>query len=284
MNRSDSSLDVDGTRDTKATEFRRNDSGIKAGVSFPTSTQSNTSIQTFGSLADLTAHHLKKSSSSGGISSPVVGSPNAGFVIPRIWPRDESLASSPKLQFGDIVEKRPRRDLDDDSSSLNSDFNDMRVSSRDDVQEVRKNQSDSFKNTRTPSPEDWVIDLSSALSETFSKVVSTNEKSISKLSEDLTQDISRLDIYLNTNVPAIMEADSSSNLYFDCNLNLSGLEQIKLPYSKEVVSLFGKILCRKWKTRKPYVRTEAEIDVVKRFDFSNPSPDDRILVHLRKRL
>lgn len=295
MNRLDRSLDeerpIDGSRETQTNQFGDNDSGIKTGfpvskpilssdkTSGPIFTQSNTNIQTFGSLADLTAHHLKKSSSSGGISSPVIGSPNAAFVIPKLWTRSDSAASSPKNQFSEA------------SSSLNSDAYDTQILSQTKVKKIQKRDDKiddkipvaNFLNTRTPSPEDWVIDLSAALSETFSKVSTPNEKLNSKLSDDLCQDISRLDIYLNTKTPEIIGANSS-NVFFDCNLNSSSMQHIKLGYSKEVVSSFGKILCRRWKTRKPYIRSEPHVDVIMPFDFSIPSPDDRILVHLRKRL
>lgn len=54
-------------------------------------------------------------------------------------------------------------------------------------------------------------------------------------------------------------------------LNLSSLRNVKLPHTKQNVSLFGRTLCRTWKSKKPILKSqEQQRETVKRFDFSVP--------------
>lgn len=255
--------------------------------------QANTNALMFGSLADLTAHHLRNSN-----SSSAIGSSSKDLVIPKLSTKNNprifpSPMRSEKLSGNNWVQGKI--DQNDSCELFNSNFCKTRNSPQKTDHEIQLRDTnivtdrtifarDSFQNTRTPSPEDWEIDLTTALSETFSHIIKPSCNSSLNLTEDLSHHISRLDIYSNTNTVLEVTENDAPNFSSNCDLNMSSLQHIKLPYSKEIVSLFGKILCRKWKSKKPYIRSNASIDVVKRFDFSIPSPDDKILEHLRKRL
>lgn len=250
------------------------------------SSQHNANSQSFGSLAALTAHHLQKSNTNDVKFSEREQSSNLfdkqkQFLIPKLSIKDDknddfknrellkshnnddskSIYTTKQLIFADSINKHK-------SIDLQTKFSNMHILSNSDTEvdvnlEKQLEKSINVVNeVRTTSPENWIIDLSTALKEaellTESSFNSINSTSLKKS-------------YYNTPNLEIDDKDEISNV-LPVTLNLYALRRVQLPYTKKKVSLFGRTLCKKWKTRKPNLKLSVYyLDTnVKRFDFSTP--------------
>lgn len=228
--------------------------------------QNNMKAQSFGSLAALTAHHLQKSNSNSNTEfCKKSQSPSSSFVIPKFSIK-KSNEEMEKLKSDDSKSNKtltyPNSLSKYSTDLLPKDLSDLHIT---DVQSEGqfKDPISSISKIRTPSPDSWVIDLSTALKEaefltdnTFSNVNLTASKKF-------YYDIPNLDLCI--------EKSNITLSILPVTLNLCDLQHVKLPYAKEKVSVFGKILCKKWKTKKPILKVTVEHHgTIKPFDFSTP--------------
>lgn len=233
------------------------------------SSQNNTDAQFFGSLAALTAHHLQKSNVANVEFRERKQLPNSQFVIPKLSIKKNDnadvniqslkLSNNSKSQAIHTNNKHPI-DL------LEKGFTDMYILENNDVTNVEsieqiKAPINVINETRTPSPDNWIIDLSIALKEAELLTTSSNT--------NLT--IPRKFFYDMPNLEICIEENSVISNTLPITLNLCDMRHAKFPYTKKNVSVFGRTLCRKWKSRKPVLKVVVQrYDTVKRFDFSTP--------------
>ena len=206
----------------------------------------------FSSLSELAAHHLKNS---GSLTSPF----KKGGLNIRNFPLVTKKKEEPsktlfnlKNNFSECVVNTIAKDI----STLQLDQN---------VDEIDKNSSIEID-------DEWEIDLSSAL-----KTVDLTKFKCPRAENSKSAITST--VRSNLNKP---------NFSAMCNFNLINLRTKKLKYSVKKASPLGTVLCRKWKTKMPHMNRkawyfQASPNIV-RFDFSEPSPDNKILKHLKKRL
>ncbi|CAK9803563.1 hypothetical protein ANTPLA_LOCUS3690 [Anthophora plagiata] len=247
---------------------------------------SNSDTVSFTSLADLTAHHLQKSSTliDRTNSNGKTCLPNTNFVIPKLSIKKSSCSDLNNIQFGlSTIQKNINmqfemandRKKDDSMDSLERSISNVLALSRDCTNSNTRNNSHSVETkedailnvsgNRTPSPDPWMIDLSSALKEATSVVSNNYSYKNSKTLKDANNVTPNLNLYTsNQNV---------ENPYdmLPTTLNLSCLKYVKLPYTKKSVSLFGRALCKTWKLKKPILKSQKiQYETIKRFDFSVP--------------
>ena len=245
--------------------------------------KNNLDAVSFKSLADLTAHHLQKSTN-------LIGSTNfngeaslcsTNFVIPKLSIKNDKSNDLENVQLNSFdskininLESIYDQEKDDSMDSLERSISNVLALSRNYTDHNIKNKSQNMEleenstnvsGTRTPSPDPWIIDLSSALKEATSLVVDTCTDTKSKALKDVSNVIpnSRLQTSNeNTDIPYAM---------LPTTLNLSSLKHAKLPYTKRNVSLFGRTLCRMWKMKKPLLKSQLEQhQTIQKFDFSIP--------------
>lgn len=222
--------------------------------------------KSFGSLAEMTAHHLQKSNN----SSPL--SPKSPFVIPKLSQKPSN--SSSKLFF------TPNKKSIKTTINVNTP---MEIDKNNSVQ--TNDELDKKDEELQVTTDDWVIDLTKALLVTPNKNLQTNDQisknKNSKSSKDF-YDIKDFYQYSSEPIPSSLVADHINILH--CSFNLKQLGSTKLPYSNKKASNFGKTLCRKWIIRKPYIKPPVpeSIGNIKKFDFSTNSPDDIILANLQR--
>ncbi|KZC12091.1 HBS1-like protein, partial [Dufourea novaeangliae] len=148
--------------------------------------QTNSNTVSFSTLADLTSHHLQKSSNSNSTNSNEKAfSPSTNFVIPKLSIKKESNNdlnnarlnfSALKTNAGIVSDVMNDKEEDCSMDSLEkSIFNVLAFS-----ENYSNNKNSSYNvntkedlllnasGTRTPSPDNWLIDLTSALKETTS--------------------------------------------------------------------------------------------------------------------
>lgn len=246
--------------------------------------QTGSNTVPFNSLADLTAHHLQKSSSliNDTNSTWKPFSPSTNFLIPKLSIRQDRSSDLSDRQLGLSTVQKDRNvelnSIDDTKKDYSMDLLEKSISNVLALSEVCTNikpssqileaKEDSLANVngiRTPSPPvNWMIDLSSALKEATSLV-----------SDNCSQKKPKVLTSSNNNIPSTSLNISNQNfeipyVVLPTTLNLSCLKSVKLPYTKHV-SLFGRTLCRTWKWKKPILKSqEQQYETVKRFDFSVP--------------
>lgn len=247
----------------------------------------NSQPQYFGSLADLTANHLQKSNISTNKIELCTKSPNSGFIIPKLN------INKNKENFGQsIISSKFSSDNNTDNIvNITSNKNEDRFySDKVQIDPLRKgisnlklasNPNSEFneqksvnlanlidhnaKQVRTPSPDDWLIDLSAALKEVHVPDLEHNRQ-IEPMTNLYYDTLSYIEKMKNN---SLNDLDSETNV--ECTLNLNSLIHIRLPYAKKTVSTLGKILTRKWKLKKPFIKSKTqEYRTIKRFDFSTP--------------
>lgn len=229
-------------------------------------------MQSFGSLAALTAHHLQKSNAANVKFREREQLPNSQFVIPKLSIKKNDNANMENIQSLKLHHSK-RQPVHANSKHsvdlLEKDFSDMYIFlENNDVTNIEskeqfKDPINVINEIRTPSPDNWMIDLSTALKE----AELLNDCS----SSNANMAISRKFYYDMPNLEICMEDNKNSELSnaLPITLNLCTLKHVKLPYTKKNVSVFGKTLCRKWKTRKPILKVFIQsYNTVKSFDFS----------------
>lgn len=231
--------------------------------------------KSFGSLAEMTAHHLKS-------TSPFKKSNKNSFVIPKL--SNKVMASSSINLPGKLI-----KSVDESDTSRSSDVDkvslDVKNLQLDNNCEDRDKDKDDDKNKDKES--NWEIDLTKALRQPGSPAVISSK---TKLSNGQDLDIKSQDnfdlkkLYDNINEPICSSIVVDSIEVLECNLTLINLKYAELHHFNKMASPFGKMLCRKWKSKKPYVKkSKCEFsDKIKPFDFSSPSPDSLILANLRR--
>ncbi|KOC67451.1 HBS1-like protein, partial [Habropoda laboriosa] len=167
--------------------------------------KNNSDTVSFKSLADLTAHHLQKSSTliDRTNSNGKTFSPNTNFVIPKLSIKNDSCSDLSNIQLGlstiqkninlqfDIANDRKK---DDSMDSLERSISNLLALSKDCTNSSTKNNSQyvetkensvlNVSGNRTPSPDPWMIDLSSALKEATSAVSNSCSHTNPKAVED----------------------------------------------------------------------------------------------------
>lgn len=235
--------------------------------------QNNMDTQCFGSLAALTAHHLQKFSANVEFREKEQ-LPNSQFVIPKLSMKKNDNANVKNIQSLKLHDNSKRQSVHANSKHpinlLETNFSDMYISlENNDVTNVESKKQ--FKDpinvaneARTPSPDNWMIDLSTALKEAELLTDCTSSANLTA-SRKFYYDMPNLEMCIEDNKNSVI----SNTL--PVTLNLCALRHIKLPYRKKNVSVFGKTLCRKWKTKKPVLKIPVQrYDTVKSFDFSTP--------------
>ncbi|XP_076248470.1 uncharacterized protein LOC143188219 [Calliopsis andreniformis] len=243
----------------------------------------NSNTMPFNSLADLTAHHLQNTSSiMNSTNSDRPHSSSTNFVIPKLSIKkdrsnnlndmtlDTSILQNNRNVKSDLVDDKEK---DYSIDSLEKSILNMLALS-DDCTNIKRNsynlqaKEDSLLNvngTRTPSPDNWMIDLSSALKETTLVASDSSSQTKSNVLKTSKNNIS------NPNLHITNRDNEVPYICLPTTLNLSSLKNVKLPYTKKNVSLFGRTLCRTWKSRKPALKSQRQQhETVKRFDFSVP--------------
>lgn len=243
------------------------------------SSQSDTNTQPFNSLAALTADYLQKSNITNNIEfQERHQSLTSQFVIPKlsIKKKDSEEMKNVHLSKFHNNESSKRQLIStnilskDEINLLQKDFSNMDIVPKSNIVIKDIKSEKQFKNPMsivneicTPSTDDWV-DLSTALKE--AEFLTDNAFCNANLTTSRK-------LYRNThNLEICLEDDSriTPNM-LPVTLNLCALRYVKLPYIKKNVSMFGKTLCKKWKMKRPVLRTIVQhYNTVKPFDFSTP--------------
>ncbi|KAL2728344.1 HBS1-like protein [Vespula maculifrons] len=229
------------------------------------------SKQHFGSLADLTANHLQKSNiSNNKIELCTKSSPNSGFIIPKLNINKDKK----NFEHGIVSLKVGKENNADSTVNITSNETEDQFN-RDKIQidslrkgisnfKLASNPNDEFteqksvnlanlmehnaERVRTPSPDDWLIDLSAALKEIHIPD-SKHNRQVEPMTNLYYDTLSYIDKMKNNSLN-----DSNSEANVECTLNLNSLIHIRLPYTKKTVSTLGKVLTRKWKLKKPFIK------------------------------
>lgn len=237
--------------------------------------QNNIDAQCFGSLAALTAHHLQKSSAANVECHEKEQLPNSQFVIPKLSIKKNDNANVENIQSLKLHDNSKKQLVHANSKHpinlLQKNFSDMYISVENndmtniESKEQFKDSINIVNEARTPSPDNWMIDLSTALKEAefLTDCISSNANLTA--SRKFYYDMPNLEMCIEDNKNSVI----SNTL--PVTLNLCALRHIKLPYTKKNVSVFGRTLCRKWKTKKPILKSLVQhYDTIKSFDFSTP--------------
>jgi hypothetical protein len=235
------------------------------------SSQNNADVQSFGSLAALTAHHLQKSDATN-YTEFLKNSPSSSsqFVIPKLSIKkndSEETTDTQLLKFRDNENRQTISINNIDKHSiglLEADFSNMRIFPNSATKNINfENQTRSIINDvnqiRTPSP-DNLVDLSIALKE--AELLTRNISNADFALKKLDHEMANLEIH----------NDDKNNIkpnLLPVTLNSCALRLTKLPYTKQKPSVFGRTLCRKWKTEKPNLKIFTQhCHTIKPFDFS----------------
>lgn len=239
------------------------------------SSQNNTNAQPFSSLAALTTDYLQKSNAANNVESrDRYQLPVSQFIIPKLSIKKNDSEETrnvhlPKFHNNENNKRQlvSTNILDkDEIDSLQNDFSNMdiflkRNTVTDKSKKLLVNPINIVNENCTPLSDDWV-DLSAALKEaeflTDNAFCSVNLTTSTKL-----YDMHNLEISLEDN-------DRITSNVLPVTLNLCALRSIEFPYSKKNVSVFGKTLCKKWKRKRPVLKTIVHYNTVKPFDFSTP--------------
>lgn len=234
------------------------------------SLKNNSDTISFKSLADLTAHHLQKSSNliDNTNSNEKKFTSKTNFVIPKLSIQNKN-CNNTQLDVC-AIQKHIDYSMDSLEKSLSSvfasskNYTDTNIKNDSQNIEIKKDTILNENGTRTSSPDSWMIDLNSALKEATSLVSSNQNYAKSKILED------DYNIISNTNLKTFNQNDEIPCDMLPTTLNLSCLRYVKLPYTKKNVSLFGRTLCRTWKLKKPILKSQDHQEKLKRFGFSVP--------------
>lgn len=251
-------------------EFTNNSIDSTLSNSTMDSLKNNSNKISFKSLADLTAHHLQKSSNliDNTNSNEKSFSSKTNFVIPKLSIQNENCNDS-QLDVC-AIQKHIDYSMDSLEKSLSSvfasskNYTDTNIKNDSQNIELKKDTILNENGTRTSSPDSWMIDLNSALKESTSLVSSNQNYAKSKILED------DYNIISSTNLKTFNQNDEIPCDILPTTLNLSCLRYVKLPYTKKNVSLFGRTLCRTWKLKKPILKSQDHHEKLKRFGFSVP--------------
>lgn len=245
--------------------------------------QINSNTPPFKSLADLTAHHLQKSSSliNSTSSNEKTFLPNTNFVIPKLSIKKDrsndlnntqldvsTIQKNTSVVSESVDDKKKDYSIDSFEKSISNvlAFSENYTNSKSNLYNLETKE-DSLLNvsgTRTPSPDNWMIDLSSALKEATFVVSNKSNHTKTKVLKDT-------DIIPDTKSHTFNQNFEIPNVILPTKLNLRSLNSVKLPYTKRNVSLFARTLCRTWKLKRPILKSqEQQHQTVKRFDFSIP--------------
>ena len=216
----------------------------------------NTNSLPFNSLSNLTSHHLRKSVSS---ATPLQeGDINAKCFSLNKQKENEFVPKIVGLDLKNTVSDSSVNTIVKDVASLNFEKNDK-----------------TLKKSSVEAEDEWEVDLSSAL-----KTVVLAKSKNSKVEPPETTSFK--------NHSTSKSTLNLTNLDIMCDFNLYSLRNEELQYALKKASPMGKVLCRKWKTKKLLSKKKAwyfeTSPNVKRFDFIDPSPDSKILQYLRKRV
>ncbi|XP_012060930.1 PREDICTED: uncharacterized protein LOC105624181 [Atta cephalotes] len=237
--------------------------------------QNNTNAQPFSSLAALTADYLQKSNATNNVESQDrYQSPVSQFIIPKLSIKKndgEEMRNIhlPKFHNNENNKRQlvSTNILDkDEIDSLQNDFSNMDIFSNrniviDKLEKQFVNPINTINENCTPLSDDWV-DLSAALKEaeflTDNAFCDVNLTTSTKL-----YDTPNLEISLE-------DDDRITPNVLPVTLNVCALRSIEFPYTKKNISGFGKTLCKKWKRKRPILKTIVHYNTVKPFDFSTP--------------
>lgn len=244
-----------------------------------TEISSQRNAQSFGSLAALTAHHLQKSNMTNDTKFHERQQlPNSQFVIPKLIIKKNDNEGTGNVQSlkSSNDENNKKQLIPIDSldkypiDTLQKDLSNMHIMSKNYITteklEKQLDMRSVINDIRAPSPENWIIDLSTALKEAELLTNCTFNNANSNALRKFHYDTPNLETCMED------ESDVMPNLLPVC-FNLCALMHVKLPYikKKKNISMFGKILCRKWKTKKPNLEILVQHSgTVKPFDFSVP--------------
>lgn len=239
------------------------------------SSQSNTSAQPFSSLAALTADYLQKSNAVNNIESRQKHqSPISQFVIPKlsINKKDSEETKNVHLLKSYNNENSKTQIISTNILSkheidlLQKEFSNMDIFSKNNVgrdiksKEQFKNPISIINEICTVVPDDWV-DLSTALKEA-EFLVDGAFRNTNLTTSRKYRNMHNLEICLENDNRVTQDV-------LPVTLNLCALKYVKLPYTKKTISIFGKTLCKKWKIKKPVLKTIVQhYKMVKPFDFS----------------
>ncbi|CAG5082389.1 Similar to HBS1: Protein HBS1 (Drosophila melanogaster) [Cotesia congregata] len=215
--------------------------------------------KSFGSLAEMTAHHLKS-------NSPLKKST---FVIPKLSNREPTPIHLP----GKLIKSVDNVDaVNTEVNKVASSVKNLQLEQKFEGKNKEKNEEKEEEKSN-----DWEIDLTAALRQSES---SANYKKI-KLANEQDNSTKRKDgfnlkeLYDNINEPICSSLIVESVEVLECKLTSINLKYSQLTHFNKMASPFGKMLCKKWKSHKPYIeKSKSEFsDIIKPFDFSSPSPD-----------
>ncbi|XP_011701574.1 PREDICTED: uncharacterized protein LOC105458170 [Wasmannia auropunctata] len=301
LNNVDSSKDVNHSLKTVSSlaELVSRHAGSVNSDTTKMSSQNDTNTQPFSSLAALTADYLQKSNVADRVESRDRHQSSVSqFIIPKLSIKEmdsEETKNLPKLHNNENSKRQVvfanssgRREVD----SLQKDFANMDIFPENNINVTDIKSREQIINPIsianeicTPSPrsihddlmdaneicipsprsvhDDW-IDLSTALKEAEFLTDSTFCNVNLTTSRKLYHDMHNLEISLeddNRVTPNMLPV----------TLNLRALRRVKLPHTKNNVSVFGKTLCKKWRTKRPVLRDVVQhYNTVKPFDFSTP--------------
>lgn len=245
------------------------------------SSQSDTNVQPFSSLAALTTDYLQKSNATNNIESQERHQSSI-FIIPKLSIKKKETRNVQLSEFNNENSKRQLVSTNilgkHEIEILQKDFSNMDILPKSNimknvcekhiVKDVKseKQLKDSISIVNkicTKSSDDWV-DLSTALKEAEFLTDSTFCNANLTTSRKLHHDIHNLEIYLDDN-----RINLSTPNVLPVTLNLCALRYVKLPYTKKNVSVFGKILCKKWKIKRPVLEVIVQkYNTIKPFNFS----------------
>lgn len=244
-----------------------------------------TNASTFSSLAALTAHHLQNSNSAHSINFfDKQQSSSSQFVIPKFSIKKDNSDETESIQFLKSRNNETSKKLlksqtktqvtanaPDEKSidSLRKDFSNMHILLRNNIlADVRsdkqlENSLNVKNNIHVASPDNCVVDLSTALKEV--KLLADNNSNNKNSNSTISKKF-----YDMPNLEYIEDNGAMLNV-LPVTLNLRALKHARLPYAKTTVSVFGRTLCKQWKTSKPVLKViEHRYHQITPFDFSIP--------------
>ena len=225
---------------------------------------------TFNSLADLTAHHLKISSSSekGKTSNDSNSMSPLGFVIPKF-----------SMKFGNknLLKDKALDDVNKEISSLK--IEDKKPC----IEKIKNNVKLDDVNSKVPNIK---LEYQNSVDSEFKKNFCEMEfEKIVHIKKEKNIEVPNIKTeILDENIDTLQNL-ISKKLYKDNCVLFSNKKIDDMKLVKKPISLFGKVLCKKWQRCTPYKRTinsnlSSNKSDILRFDFSSPSPDSKILARV----
>ncbi|XP_034946878.1 uncharacterized protein [Chelonus insularis] len=243
----------------------------------------------FNSLAEMTAHHLEKSKDSSNKSNFAPKIFNKPFVIPKLSSKITNCQtnSTNNNKATDLIDHSERNSNECLSSVQTDSETEKTVNHKiKDLSNESHNCSELYKSCSDSSDTfNLEIDLTAALR--HSKKMHKKANNHEHVQENMSTPVEMFNldkIYEKIETLPSSVIEKSSNI-LECNLSMMSLRYKKLNHSNKVVSLFGKIICKKWTTHsRPYIKSyRSELNKnIKRFDFTSLSPDGIVLANLRR--